>query len=137
VPIGRSWNGEVLALTGCRGKRREPRGRRRFERDLDRVVGDCIHGGNRLVVAQGGGARRRITEELESERNVGRCERLTVVPLHALLEFPGNAGEIFGNSAVFHARDFGGENWHQLRIGIEVGQRLGVHAYRAHILCRQ
>ena len=94
-----------------------PERRGLFEVDLDGVAVDLLDL-HVLVGANGHGRGGRVGRVLPVEDDVIGGERLTVVPLDALLELPGHRLAVLGDAAVLHARDLRGQ------VGDEVAVRI-------------
>ena len=110
-----------------------PERRRLLELHADRVVVDLddLHV---LVAADGHRGGRRIGGVFPVEDAVIGGERMAVVPLHALLELPGDRRAVLGQAAVLDGRDLRGEHRHQVAIGVPPGQRLVEHARAVLVL---
>ena len=110
-----------------------PERRRLREFHADRVVVDLddLHV---LVAADGHRGGRRIGGVFPVEDAVIGGERMAVVPLHALLELPGDRRAFLGQAAVLDGWDLRGEHRHQVAIGIPPGQRLVEHARAVLVL---
>ena len=100
-----------------------PERRRLVEQDAHRVAVDLLDLAV-LVAADGGGGGRRVGGVLPVEHDVVGGERLAVVPLHALLELPGDRLAVLGEPAVLEIRDLGGEDRRERALHIPGGERL-------------
>ncbi len=104
-------------------KRVGPERRRLFEVDLDRQVVDF---GN-LDVLIGADRRRRggrIGGVLPVEHAVIGGKRLAVVPFDARFQFPDDPVDVLVDRAALGIRDLGGEDRHQIAVGVPSRERL-------------
>jgi len=104
-------------------KRVRPERRGFLEFDLDRVVVDFRN----LDVLVGADGRRRgrgVGGVLPVEHAIVGGEGLAVVPLDALLQLPDDPGEVLVDRAVLDARHLGGEDRHQIAVGVPSRERL-------------
>jgi len=108
----------VLAYEGI-----GPEGHRRLGRDPDGVVVD-LFGSHGVVAADGDGGGRRVADVGPVEYDVVGGERLAVVPLHALLELPGDRLAVLGEAAIGDARQLGSQD--RTEFGLRVPCRKGL-----------
>ncbi len=104
-------------------ERIRPERRRLRVLDAHRVGVDGRHF-DVLVRADGDRCGRRVGRVLPVEHDVGRRERLAVVPLHILFQLPGDRLAVLRHAAVFRRRNLGREDRNQVAVVVPARKRL-------------
>src|SRR5262245_14093464 len=116
---------EMLGDDGAPAAERvRPEGRGLGEVDLHAVGVEFLDLFDLAVGADARGGGGGVGGELPIEDQVVGGERLAIVPGHALLESPNHRAPVLADAAVPLARNLVSQDWHQVAVRVEGGERL-------------